>query len=261
MPRKKIRIVLWLAVAAGLFVLGAVSVGGFGARNALPPLAAGDAASGAPLGGAFGLVDNDGATGHRGGVSRQALRALLRLHPLPRRLPDHADGDGRLGRGARRRGRQACASSSSPSIPSATRRRCWTTTSRRSREASSASPASRRRCVPCCSDYKIFSRKVPLEGGDYSMDHTASVFLQDANGQFGRHDRSRASRARRRWPSFSGLWQDRPCRHAALDQIGASSPRGCSSSSPARDGPISAPTCSSPPSWRASPTASEARRR
>ncbi|QDZ12956.1 SCO family protein [Devosia ginsengisoli] len=30
----------------------------------------------------------------------------------------------------------------------------------------------------------VFHEKVPLEGGDYTMDHTASVFLLDANGQF-----------------------------------------------------------------------------
>jgi protein SCO1/2 len=33
-------------------------------------------------------------------------------------------------------------------------------------------------------DYKIFSHKVPLEGGDYVMDHTASMILQDADGNF-----------------------------------------------------------------------------
>ncbi|KRA42280.1 SCO family protein [Devosia sp. Root635] len=30
----------------------------------------------------------------------------------------------------------------------------------------------------------VFHEKVPLEGGDYTMDHTASVFLLDARGQF-----------------------------------------------------------------------------
>jgi protein SCO1/2 len=33
-------------------------------------------------------------------------------------------------------------------------------------------------------DYKIFSRRVPLEDGDYTMEHTASVILQDAEGNF-----------------------------------------------------------------------------
>jgi protein SCO1/2 len=31
-------------------------------------------------------------------------------------------------------------------------------------------------------NYKIYSRRVPLAGGDYSMDHTASMILQDAEG-------------------------------------------------------------------------------
>jgi protein SCO1/2 len=33
-------------------------------------------------------------------------------------------------------------------------------------------------------DYKIYSRKVPLAGEDYSMDHTASLILHDAKGNF-----------------------------------------------------------------------------
>jgi protein SCO1/2 len=40
-------------------------------------------------------------------------------------------------------------------------------------------------------DYKIYSRKMPIEGGDYTMDHTASMILQDAKGNFvGTIDRS-----------------------------------------------------------------------
>lgn len=30
----------------------------------------------------------------------------------------------------------------------------------------------------------VFYKQVPLEGGDYTMDHTASVFLLDAKGEF-----------------------------------------------------------------------------
>ena len=33
-------------------------------------------------------------------------------------------------------------------------------------------------------DYKIYSRRVPLDKGDYTMDHTASMILQDAEGNF-----------------------------------------------------------------------------
>jgi protein SCO1 len=32
--------------------------------------------------------------------------------------------------------------------------------------------------------YRVYSRKVPTEGGDYTMDHTASVYLMDAEGRF-----------------------------------------------------------------------------
>jgi protein SCO1/2 len=32
--------------------------------------------------------------------------------------------------------------------------------------------------------YKVFYRKVPTESGDYTMDHTAGVFLFDADGRF-----------------------------------------------------------------------------
>ncbi len=56
---RNIRLVLWIAVAIGLFALGALTVGGFAARNA--PAPAGSAMQpGAPLGGAFSLVDHNG---------------------------------------------------------------------------------------------------------------------------------------------------------------------------------------------------------
>ncbi|PSC06652.1 hypothetical protein SLNSH_02260 [Alsobacter soli] len=32
--------------------------------------------------------------------------------------------------------------------------------------------------------YRVFSRKVPMEGGEYTMDHTAIVYLMDKNGRF-----------------------------------------------------------------------------
>ncbi|HTV38126.1 MAG TPA: SCO family protein [Xanthobacteraceae bacterium] len=33
-------------------------------------------------------------------------------------------------------------------------------------------------------DYRVYAKKVPLEGGDYSMDHTALVYLMDKDGHF-----------------------------------------------------------------------------
>ena len=32
--------------------------------------------------------------------------------------------------------------------------------------------------------YKVYSKKVPLGDGDYTMDHTATVYLMDARGEF-----------------------------------------------------------------------------
>jgi protein SCO1 len=33
-------------------------------------------------------------------------------------------------------------------------------------------------------DYRVYAKKVPLQGGDYSMDHTAIVYLMDKDGHF-----------------------------------------------------------------------------
>ncbi len=32
--------------------------------------------------------------------------------------------------------------------------------------------------------YRVYAKKVPLEGGDYTMDHTAVVYLMDKQGRF-----------------------------------------------------------------------------
>jgi len=33
-------------------------------------------------------------------------------------------------------------------------------------------------------DYRVYAKKVPLQGGDYTMDHTAIVYLMDKDGRF-----------------------------------------------------------------------------
>jgi protein SCO1 len=33
-------------------------------------------------------------------------------------------------------------------------------------------------------DYRVYAKKVPQEGGNYAMDHTAIVYLMDKNGNF-----------------------------------------------------------------------------
>jgi protein SCO1/2 len=34
------------------------------------------------------------------------------------------------------------------------------------------------------SEYRVYAKKVPLKDGDYTMDHTALVYLMDRNGSF-----------------------------------------------------------------------------
>ena len=34
------------------------------------------------------------------------------------------------------------------------------------------------------SDYRVYAKKVPLKDGDYTMDHTALIYLMDRNGRF-----------------------------------------------------------------------------
>jgi protein SCO1/2 len=33
-------------------------------------------------------------------------------------------------------------------------------------------------------EYRVYAKKVPVDGGDYTMDHTAVVYLMDKDGQF-----------------------------------------------------------------------------
>ena len=35
--------------------------------------------------------------------------------------------------------------------------------------------------------YRVYARKVPLEGGDYTMDHSTMVYLMDRNGDYAAH--------------------------------------------------------------------------
>jgi protein SCO1/2 len=32
--------------------------------------------------------------------------------------------------------------------------------------------------------YRVYAKKVPLDNGDYTMDHTALVYLMDKDGRF-----------------------------------------------------------------------------
>ena len=34
------------------------------------------------------------------------------------------------------------------------------------------------------SEYRVYAKKVPLKDGDYTMDHTALIYLMDRDGKF-----------------------------------------------------------------------------
>ena len=180
---RSIRVILWAAVAVALFVLGALTVSMYARSGGTRQAAlSGNAISpGAPLGGAFSLLDNKGAP---------VTEAIFRDRPAavffgfthcpdvcPTTLMDMAAWIEALG-------------------PDADRMRFVFVTVDPERDT----PETLRDYLSVFSDriigvtgdpekvhamvrdYKIVSRKVPLEGGDYTMDHTASVLLLDADG-------------------------------------------------------------------------------
>jgi protein SCO1/2 len=175
-----IRVALWIAVAIALFAFGALAVSGYSLRGGVENASF---TPGAPLGGEFSLID------HRG---EPITEAIFREKPsvtlfgfthcpdvCPTGLMEMARWAEELGPDAdkltfvfvtvdpERDKPQALGdyvAAFSPRIIGIT-----------------GEPDA---VLAMTKDYKIYSRKVPLEGGDYSMDHTASMILQDAAGNF-----------------------------------------------------------------------------
>ncbi len=179
---KAIRLALWAAVAVALFVLGALTVGGFSLFGG-PTQTASTTAPGAPLGGAFELVNHN---------NEPVSEAIFRGKPsvtlfgfthcpdiCPTGLMQMTDWAAELG-------------------PDADKLRFVFVTIDPERDTidvlSDYVTAFSERIIgitgepdavmAMAKDYKIFSRKVPLEDGDYTMDHTASMILHDADGNF-----------------------------------------------------------------------------
>jgi protein SCO1/2 len=177
---KNIRVALWIVVAIALFAAGAIAVTG------LPFLKRGEVAAvtpGAPLGGSFQLVDDKGAP-----VSEKIFRdkpsiTLFGFTHCPDVCPT---GLSQMGVWAEELG------------PDVDKVRFVFVTVDPERDTVEAmheylsafdAPVTGVTGDPAAvhamtKDYKIFSRKVPLDGGDYTMDHTASMILQDAKGDF-----------------------------------------------------------------------------
>ena len=178
----KLRIVLWIAVAVALFAVGAISISGFsflgkeGATAALKP--------GAPLGGPFQLVSASGDP---------VTEAIFRAKPsvtffgfthcpdvCPTALTDFAKWIEELGPDADKLRFIFVTVDPERDTPEVMREYINAFDDRI--VGISGSPDAIHAMVK---DYKIYSRKVPVEGSeDYLVDHTGSMILHDAQGNF-----------------------------------------------------------------------------
>ena len=174
-----------MVVAVALFALGAVAVSGFARKGANSPQAANESSAvpGTPLGGAFTLVDQRG---------QPVTEALFRDMPsavffgfthcpdvCPTTLMETAGWIEALGADAAKM--RFVFVTVDPERDTPEVMNDYIAAFSDKIIGVTGDPEKVHAMVK---DYKIVSRKVPLEGGDYTMDHTASVLLLDANGSF-----------------------------------------------------------------------------
>jgi len=177
---KNFRIALWIAVAVALFALGALVVESpwFTKRESAAALT-----PGAPLGGSFALVDDKG---------EPVTEAIFRGKPsitlfgythcpdiCPTSLSEMTRWADELGPDADKLSFVFVTVDPERDTPQTMHEYVTAFTDRII--GISGDPAKVHAMVK---DYKIYSRKVPLDDGDYTMDHTASMILQDAEGNF-----------------------------------------------------------------------------
>ncbi len=179
-----LRIALWCAVALALFVLGALTVGGFSRPGGPGASVAGSGLQpGASLGGAFALVDHQGKpvdeTIFRGKPSITLFGFTHCPDVCPTGLMQMARWAEELGGDADKLRFVFVTVDPERDTPEAMRQYISAFSARI--VGVTGEPQSVHAMVK---DYRIYSAKVPLEGGDYTMDHTASMILQDSVGNF-----------------------------------------------------------------------------
>ena len=178
---RSIRLILWAVVGLALFVLGALTIGLYARSGSQAALSGTALSPGAPLGGAFSLVDHRGAP---------VTETIFRDRPAavffgfthcpdvcPTTLMDMAGWIEALGREADRMRFAFVTVDPERDTPEALNDYLSAFSDRI--VGITGEPEKVHAMVR---DYKVFSRKVPLEGGGYTMDHTASVLLLDADG-------------------------------------------------------------------------------
>ncbi len=179
---KNVRIALWIAVAVVLFAVGAVTVTGTSFLGGTTT-AGGAPTAGAPLGAPFHLVDDKGAPVTEAIFRGKPSVTLFGYTHCPDICPT---GLTEMSRWAEELG----------SDVDKLRFVFVTVDPERDTQAAMhdyisvfSAPIVGITGAPdavhaMTKSYKIYSHKVPSAGGDYSMDHTASMILQDANGNF-----------------------------------------------------------------------------
>lgn len=181
---RMLRLVLWLAVAVALFVLGAISVGFFGARDSASlQVASSEKTPAAPLGGAFSLIDQHGQkiteAVFRGKPSATLFGFTHCPDVCPTGLMEMSSWARALGADADKVRFVFVTVDPERDTPEAMNEYVSAFSDRII--GVTGEPEAVRAMLR---DYKIAFRKVPLEGGDYTMDHLASMILHDAEGNF-----------------------------------------------------------------------------
>jgi protein SCO1/2 len=176
------RLTLWILVAVALFGLGALAVLTL-RQPASVEAGNGGMAPGAPLGGPFALVDQNG---------EPVTEALFRDKPsavffgfthcpdvCPTTLMEAAGWIDALGAGADEM--RFVFVTVDPARDTPQVMKDYISAFSDKIVGVTGEP---QKVEAMVADYKIYSRKVPLEGGEYTMDHTASVLLLDEDGAF-----------------------------------------------------------------------------
>jgi len=177
---KNVRIVLWIAVAVALFALGAFAVGG------LPFLHRDETAGltpGAPLGASFQLIDDNGAPVtediFRGKPSVTLFGYTHCPDVCPTGLSDMSLWADALGNDADKL--RFVFVTVDPKRDTQAAMHEYLSAFTAPVVGVTGAPDAVHAMTKA---YHIYSHKVPTDGGDYSMDHTASMILQDASGNF-----------------------------------------------------------------------------
>ena len=182
MPLKAVRIALWIAVAVALFVLGALSAGILGGRDpGVLQVAGGAVQPGTPIGGPFTLVDSKG---------QPITEAVFRGKPsavffgftncpdiCPTTLLDMRDWIAKLGDDAEKMNFVFVTVDPERDTPETMA--TYVAAFSDKIIGITGEPEALRAMLR---DYGIIFRRVDAGDGTYSMDHSASVFLLDANG-------------------------------------------------------------------------------